>query len=66
MKLVRGVLGAVIGAVPGVILVLLAQFVIEGEMQLTVGAPGILLAAVGGIAGFAVGWRRTAREPGDA
>lgn len=50
----RGVLGAVIGAVPGTVMVLLAQFVINGEMQLTVGAPGILLAAVGAIVGFVV------------
>lgn len=47
--------GLVIGALPGVILVLLAQFVIEGEMQLTVGAPGILLAIAGAIIGLVVG-----------
>ena len=55
MKPLRAIAGAAIGAMPGVILVLLAQFVIKGEMQLTVGAPGILLAVAGAVAGFAVG-----------
>ena len=53
----------VIGAVPGLILVLLAQFVIKGEMQLTVGAPGILLAIAGAIVGLIVGLARKSRRP---
>jgi hypothetical protein len=61
MKPLRAIAGAVIGATPGVILVLLAQFVIKGELQLTVGAPGILLAVAGAIAGFAVGLRTSPR-----
>lgn len=64
-KIRRGLLGAVIGAAPGLILVLLAQFVIDGEMQLTVGAPGILLAAGGAIAGFVVGAIRGTARPVD-
>ena len=63
MNLVNGILGAAIGAAPGVVLVLLAQFVIKGEMQLTIGAPGIVVAAVGSIVGFIVGWGRSARRP---
>jgi hypothetical protein len=50
-----------VGAIPGLILVFLAQFVIEGEMQLTVGAPGILLAIAGTLVGFVLGLRRAAR-----
>ena len=61
MKPLRAIAGAAIGALPGVILVLLAQFVIKGEMQLTVGAPGIMLAVVGAVAGFAVGLRTSPR-----
>ncbi len=46
---------------PGVILVLLTEFVIHGEIQLTVGALGVLLAVVGAIAGLVLGLnRRTA------
>lgn len=47
--------GLLIGATPGVLLMLLAEFVIEGEMQLTVGAPGLILAVVGAVAGLLVG-----------
>ncbi len=47
--------GMLIGATPGVLLVLLAEFVIDGEMQLTVGAPGLILAVVGAVAGLVVG-----------
>lgn len=50
-----------IGAAPGLVLVLLAQFVISGEMQLTVGAPGMLLAVAGGAAGLVLGLRRARR-----
>jgi hypothetical protein len=63
MRIWRGVLGAVIGAVPGLILVLLAEYVIEGEMQLTVGAPGFLLAIAGAVAGLVVGLRRRGGKP---
>lgn len=55
---------AVIGATPGVVLVLLAQFVVTGEMQLTVGAPGLLLAVVGGVTGLVVGFVRRPDRPG--
>ena len=61
MKPLRAIAGAAIGAMPGVVLVLLAQFVIKGEMQLTVGAPGIVLAVVGAVAGFVVGLRISPR-----
>lgn len=56
--------GMLIGATPGVLLVLLAQFVIEGEMQLTVGAPGIILAPVGAVVGLIVGIVRARRLNG--
>ena len=61
----RGVAGAVIGAAPGLILVFLAEFVIEGEMQLTIGAPGILLAAAGAVTGFVLGLKRSDGKPAD-
>jgi hypothetical protein len=53
----------VLGVLPGAFLVFLAEFVITGEWQLTVGAPGFALAGIGAIAGFAVGflWRRGQR-----
>ena len=62
----RGVVGAIIGVTPGLILVLLAQFVIEGEWQLTVGASGVLLGGAGALAGFVLGLSRrsTARPIG--
>jgi hypothetical protein len=63
MRIWRGVLGAVIGAVPGLILVLLAEYVIEGEMQLTIGAPGFALAIGGALAGLVVGLSRRGRKP---
>lgn len=54
----RALLGTLIGAAPGAALVLVAQFLIDGEMQLTVGAPGILLGAAGGLAGLVIGARQ--------
>lgn len=55
----RALRGAVVGALPGVALVLIAQFAIDGEMQLTVGAPGLLLAVAGAVLGLAYGsWPR--------
>lgn len=53
--------GMFIGAAPGALLVLLAEFVVDGEMQLTVGAPGLLLAAIGATAGLFVGALRARR-----
>lgn len=53
----RALVATLIGAGPGLLLVLFATFAIEGEMQLTVGAPGILIAVVGGIGGLLVGLR---------
>jgi len=50
----RGLLGAVIGAAPGAVVVLLAEFVIKGEWQLTIGAPGMMLAVIGAIVGAVV------------
>lgn len=61
MKVLGGIRGAAVGALPGIILVLLAQFVIKGEMQLTVGAPGIIIGVLGAIIGFVVGWGRVRR-----
>ena len=56
--------GLVIGAAPGLILVLLAEFVIDGEMQLTVGAPGIILAVVGAVVGAVVAGLRARHHHG--
>lgn len=56
--------GMLIGATPGVLLVLLAEYVIDGEMQLTVGAPGIILAVIGAVAGLVVGGLRARRRNG--
>jgi hypothetical protein len=61
-KVGRGVVGALVGATPGILLVLLAQFVISGELQLTVGAPGIMIAVLGLVVGFGVGFR-SGRSP---
>ena len=62
--LTRALTFAAIGAAPGLVLVLLATFVIQGEMELTVGAPGILIALTGAGAGFVYGIRRPARTGG--
>ncbi len=63
MKFIKGMLGAAIGAAPGLILVLLAFFVIKGEWQLTIAAMGLMTLGVGSIAGFAVGWSRSPAGP---
>ena len=62
MNLMKGLLGAAIGASPGLILLLLAFFVIKGEWALTIAALGLFVTAVGAIAGFTVGWSRSARR----
>jgi hypothetical protein len=51
-------LATLIGAMPGLTLILLAQFVIAGEVELTVGAPGFVLAPVGALLGLVIGLRR--------
>ncbi|RSM86857.1 hypothetical protein DMH04_11385 [Kibdelosporangium aridum] len=58
-KLGRTIAGAIYGVLPGVILVLLAHFVIIGEWQLTIGANGLAQAFIGLVAGAVVGynWR---------
>lgn len=58
MKLRRALAGAALGAAPGIVMVLLAQFVIKGEMQLSIGAPGIVIAVLGLLLGFLFGWNR--------
>jgi hypothetical protein len=63
MRFWRGVIGAIIGVTPGLILVLLAQFVIEGEWQLTVGAAGVLLGGGGAVVGFVLGLSRRTTKP---
>jgi hypothetical protein len=62
-RIIRTAAYAALGAAPGLVLVLLAQFVIDGEMQLTVGAPGILLAVAGALVGLVYGSRRRADRP---
>ncbi|MDQ4145337.1 MAG: hypothetical protein M3198_16670 [Actinomycetota bacterium] len=59
-RLKAGFRWGVVGVIPGLLLILLARFVIQGEMQLTVGAPAILLAIVGGLAGFILAFRKGA------
>ena len=63
-RLSRTFVGAVAGALPGAILFLVAQFLIEGEWQLTIGAPGMFIGVGGAIAGAVIGflypgWKRT-------
>jgi hypothetical protein len=47
-----------VGALPGLMLVLIAQIAIEGEQQLTVGVAGMWLAGIGAVAGAVVAGRR--------
>ena len=61
--LARGLTFAAIAAAPGLMLVLLATFVIQGEMELTVGAPGILIALAGAVTGVVYGLQRPRRTP---
>lgn len=56
MRLERGLVGALIGVLPGLIMYLIAEFLIKGEWQLTIGAPGILIGICGAILGFALGF----------
>jgi hypothetical protein len=53
--------GMVLGALPGLVLVLVAQYLVEGEVQLTVGVAGIWLAVVGGVVGLVLALRRRGR-----
>ncbi|MCE7008358.1 hypothetical protein LWC34_36935 [Kibdelosporangium philippinense] len=55
-KLGRGIVGAMYGVLPGAFLVLLTQFVISGEWQLTIGANGLEIAFLGFVIGGIVGW----------
>jgi hypothetical protein len=55
-KLSRALKFAVLGALPGGVMLLLAFFVIKGEWQLTVGAPGFILLPAGFVLGFLFGW----------
>ncbi|MDQ3938412.1 MAG: hypothetical protein M3253_07000 [Chloroflexota bacterium] len=54
--------GLFLGLVPGLLLVLIAQFVITGEAQLTVGTAGLWLAAAGGGTGLLIAYRRSRRD----
>ena len=47
----RLLVGLVLGLAPGVLLILLAQFAISGEQELTVGTAGMWLAAAGALIG---------------
>jgi hypothetical protein len=61
----RGVpllVGALLGALPGVLLILVAPFLVNGEPQLTVGVAGMWLAAAGALAGVIVALRRTRKQ----
>lgn len=55
--------GLGLGALPGVLLVLVAQFAVTGEPQLTVGVAGMWLAVLGAVAGFVVALLRTRGRP---
>ena len=54
--------GMVLGALPGLVLVLVAQYLVEGEVQLTVGVAGIWLAVAGGVVGLVLALRRRRRR----
>lgn len=56
--------GLLLGALPGLVLVGIAQWVIDGEQQLTVGTGGMWLALLGGIAGAVGAVRRARKAPG--
>lgn len=58
----RLLVGVLLGALPGVLLVLVAQFLVNGEPQLTVGVAGMWLAAAGALAGVIVALRRTRKQ----
>lgn len=58
MRFKRGLVGALIGVAPGLIMYLIAEFLIKGEWQLTIGAPGIVIGVAGAILGFALGVAR--------
>lgn len=58
MKPINALKWGVVGALPGLLLLFLAYFVIEGEWQLTVGAPGFILAPLGFLGGAVYGWMR--------
>jgi hypothetical protein len=51
------IVGAILGAQFGVVLILLADHVITGEWQLTIGTGGIVVAAAGAIIGGLLGLR---------
>ncbi len=51
------IIGALIGAVPGGVMVLLT-IPVSGEWELTLGVSGILLAAIGMVIGAIVGARK--------
>lgn len=55
MRLVRGLVWGIVGGLPGLIIYLIAEFLVRGEWQLTIGAPGILIGICGLILGFALG-----------
>lgn len=51
------IIGALIGAVPGGVMVLLT-IPVSGEWELTLGVSGILLAAIGMVIGAIIGARK--------
>lgn len=65
MQLGRGIVGALLGALPGFVLILIAEYAIEGEVQLTVGVGGIWLAVAGALVGLILGLRGQRRRPSD-
>ena len=61
-RLSQTFVGAVAGALPGAILFLVAQFLIEGEWQLTIGAPGMFIGVGVAIAGAVIGFLYPVRK----
>ncbi len=54
---IRIIIGALIGAIPGGIMVLLT-IPVSGEVELTLGVSGIFLAAIGTVIGAIIGARK--------
>ena len=57
-RLPQGLRFAAIGSAPGLLLIAIATFFLQGEVELPVGAPGILVAVFGGVVGFGYGLLR--------
>lgn len=55
-RVIGGLVGMVMGAIPGIVLVLIANRNQLGEVDLLLGVGGIMLAIAGALLGAIVGW----------